>query len=52
MLELQSENVQLKTDIGQQETQERVFKEYEELTVLQFPTPGTRRSAQVSDTQS
>ena len=31
LLELQSENLQLQTDIEQQEAQERVYQEYEEL---------------------
>ena len=52
LLELQSENLQLQTDIEQQEAQERVYQEYEELTGLQFPTPETRRNTQVSEPQS
>ena len=52
LLELQSENLQLQTDIEQQEAQERVYQEYKELTGLQFPTPETRRNTQVSDPQS
>ena len=42
----------LKTNIQEQETIKQVNQQCNELTGLHFPTPETRRNAQVSDTQS
>ena len=55
MLELQSENLQLKTDIEVEEAQEEVYAQYEQyehLTGLSFPTPHTQRKTQVSVSQA
>ena len=52
LLALQSEALQLQTDIEEQEALEQVYQHHQELTDRQFHTPKPRRIAQVSEAQS
>ena len=52
MLEFQEESLQLQTEIDEQEAQERVYQqleEYEQLTGLPRPSPGSQQINQVSE---